>query len=198
MPFALTNTPSTFQDMMNHVFSDMLDVGLLVYMHDILVYAQTHEDHDSRVKKVLEQLQENGLAGSPDRCIWQLQEVEFLGYIIGKNGMKMSPENVKAVLSWKRPGSLTDTQSFLGFANFYRRFIQNYLGVARPLTELTKGEGKNWAWNPQAAAVFQELKRRFTTAPVLAHFDSQQPVIIETDASDFAIDAVLSQRDKEG
>jgi len=70
------------------------------------------------------------------------------GYIIGQDGIKMSPEKVDAVLSWKRPGSLANTQSFLGFANFYRQFIQNYLGVARPLTELTRGEGKNWAWNP--------------------------------------------------
>jgi len=102
------------------------------------------------------------------------------------------------VLSWKRPGSLTDTQSFLGFAIFYRRFIQNYSGVARHLTELTKGEGKNWAWNPRAEAAFEELKRRFTTLPVLAHFGSQRPVIIETDASDFAIGAVLSKRNEEG
>jgi len=84
----------------------------------------------------------------------------------------MLPENVEPVLSWKRPGSLTDTLSFLRFANFYRRFIQNYSGVACPLTELTKGEGKNWAWNPQAEAAFEELKRRFTMAPVLGHFDS--------------------------
>jgi len=158
--------------MMNHVFSDMLDVGILVYMDDILVNTQTHKEHDSRVKRVLERLQENGLVVSPDKCVWRLQEVDFLGYIISTDGIKMSSEKVEAVLSWKRPGSLADTQSFLGFANFYRRFIQNYSGVARPLTELTKGKGKNWAWNPQAEAAFEELKRRFTTAPVLTHFNS--------------------------
>jgi len=183
MPFRLTNAPSTFQDMMNHVFSDMLDVRLLVYMDDILMYAQTQEEHDSQVKKVLERLPENGLAVSPGKCVWRLQEVKFLGYNIGKDGIKMSPEKVEAVLSWKRPGSLTDTQSFLRFGNFYKRFIPNYSGVACPLIELTKGEGKNWTWNPQAEAVFEELKCRFTTVPVLAHFDSQRPVIIETEAS---------------
>jgi len=88
-------------------------------------------------------------------------------------------------------------QSFLGFANFYRRFIQDYSRVARPLTELTKKTGKEWSWNPEAGAAFEELKRRFTTAAILAHFNAEKPVIIETDASDFAIGVVLSQRDEE-
>jgi len=98
MPFGLTNAPSTFQDMMNHVFSDMLDVGVLAYMDDILVYAKTREEHDQIVKEVLKRLQKNGLAVAPEKCLWRLQEVEFLGYIIGRDGIKMSTEKVKAVL----------------------------------------------------------------------------------------------------
>jgi len=110
----------------------------------------------------------------------------------------MSTGKVEAVLSWKTPNSLTEVQSFLGFANFYRRFIKDYSRVARPLTELTKKEtGRNWSWNEEAGAASRELKHRFTTAPILAHFDPTRPVIMETDASDFAIGAVLSQRDKE-
>jgi len=198
MPFGLTNTPSTFQDMMNHIFSDMLDVGVLAYMDDILIYADTEERHDNTVREVLKRLQENGLAVSPEKCVWKTQEVEFLGYIIGQEGIKMSQEKVEAVLSWQRPNSLTEVQSFIGFANFYRCFIQDYSRVARPLTELTKKEAeKEWAWNPEAETAFKELKQRFTTAPVLAHFDASKPVIIETDVSDFAIGAVLSQRDEE-
>jgi len=126
MPFGLTNAPSTFQDMMNHIFSDMLDVGVLAYMDDILIYADTEERHDNTVREVLRRLQENGLAVSPEKCIWKTQEVEFLGYIISQEGIKMSQEKVEAVLSWQRPNSLTEVQSFLGFANFYRRFIQDY------------------------------------------------------------------------
>ena len=110
----------------------------------------------------------------------------------------MSSDKVEAVLKWKNPESLTEVQSFLGFANFYRRFIQDYSRVARPLTELTKKTGGKWAWNPEAEAAFKELKKRFTTAPILAHFDAQRAVIIETDTSDFAIGAVLSQCDEEG
>jgi len=198
MPFGLTNAPSTFQDMMNCVLSNLLDFGVLAYMDDILVYAKTEKEHDRLVKEVLERLQENGLAVSPEKCVWKTQEVEFLGYVIGRDRIKMAKEKVQTVLEWKTPESLTEVQSFLGFANFYRRFIQNYSQVPRPLTELTKKERKeDWAWNQEAQTAFEELKRLFTTAPILAHFDPTRRVIIESDASDFALGAVLSQRDEE-
>jgi len=196
MPFGLTNAPSTFQDMMNHVLSDLLDVGVLAYMDDILVYSKTEDDHNRLVKEVLKRLQDNGLAVSPEKCVWKAEEVEFLGYVIGRNGTQMSQNKVKAVLSWPQPTSLTETQLFLGFANFYRRFIQNYSQIARPLMELTKKTEK-WSWKREAGEAFEKLKQRFTTAPILAHFDPAKPVILETDASDFAIGAVLSQPDEE-
>ena len=158
MPFGLTNAPSTFQDMMNHILSDMLDMGTLAYMDDILVYANTEEKHDEMVREVLKCLQNNGLAISPEKCIWKAQEVEFLGYIIGRNGIRMLEEKVEAILSWKTPESLTETQSFLGFANFYRCFIRDYSRVARPLTELTKKD-REWSGNAEADAAFSELKR---------------------------------------
>jgi len=184
--------------MMNHVFSDMIDLGLLVYMDDFLIYAKTKEEHDQRVKEVLRRLRENRLAVSPDKCVWKTQEVEFLGYVIGRDGIKMAKGKVEAVLEWKTPASLMEVQSFVGFANFYRRFIKDYSRVASPLTELTKKKGEEWEWNQQAEEAFRELKQWFTTAPILAHFDATKPVIIETDASNFAIGAVLSQRDEEG
>ena len=196
MPFGLTNAPSTFQDMMNHVLSDLLDVGVLAYMDNILVYAKTREEHDRLVNEVLRRLQNNGLAVNPEKCVWRAQEVEFLGYVIGRNGIEMAKDKVEAVLNWKTPKSLTEVQSFLGFANFYRRFIRDYSKIARPLTELTKKSDK-WAWNDEAEAAFKELKYRFTSAPILAHFEVEKPVIIETDASDFAIGAIRSQRDEE-
>jgi hypothetical protein len=197
MPFGLTNAPSTFQDMMNHIFRDMIDLGLLAYMDDLLIYADTIERHDEIVQEVLRRLTKNRLAISPEKCVWRTQEVEFLGYIINKDGIKMSQEKVEALLSWKYPSTLTEVQSFLGFANFYRRFIQDYSRVARPLTELTKGDKKDFIWTSDGARAFDELKQRFTTAPILAHFNPQKPVIIESDASDFALGAVLSQRDEE-
>jgi len=137
MPFRLSDTPTTFQDMMNHIFQDMLDLRLLAYMDDLLIYVKTVEEHDKIVQEVLQRLRENKLAMSPDKCIWRQTEVEFLGYLIGREGIKMSLEKVKVVLEWKSPSSLTEVQSFLGFANFYRRFIQDYSRVARLLMELT-------------------------------------------------------------
>jgi len=159
MPFGLTNTPSNFQDMVNHVFSDMIDLGLLVYKDDFLIYAKTQEEHDQRFKEMLRRLQENRLAVSPDKCVWKTQGVEFLGYVIGQDGIKMARGKVEAVLDWKMPVSLMEVQSFLGFANFYRHFIKDYSRVGRPLTELTKGEKKEWEWNQQAEEAFRELKQ---------------------------------------
>jgi len=103
MQFGLTNAPSTFQDIMNHIFSDMLDMGTFAYMEDILVYADTEEKHDETLREVLKRLENNGLAVSPEKCLWKTQEVEFLGYIIGRNGMRMSEETVEAILGWKTP-----------------------------------------------------------------------------------------------
>jgi len=145
---------------------------------------------------VLERLQRNRLAISPEKCVWKTEEVEFLDYVIGRNGIRMDQAKVEAVLSWQQPTSLTETQSFLGFAIFYRRFIKDYSRIARPLTELTK-KTRKWAWNEEAEKAFEELKKRFTMAPILAHFDPAKPVVIETDASDFAIGAVFSQWDDE-
>jgi len=115
MPFGLTNTPSTFQDMMNHVLSDMLDIRVLAYMDNILVYADTEEGHDRTVKEVLKRLQSNGLAISPEKCVWKATEVEFLGYIIGRNGIRMSDDKVQAVLDCKTLRSLTEVQILPGF-----------------------------------------------------------------------------------
>jgi len=193
MPFELSNAPATFQDMMNHIFWDMLDLRLLAYMDDLLIYAKTVEEHNRIIQEVLRRLRENKLAVSPDKCVWRQTEVEFLGYLIGREGIKMSQEKVEAVLEWKSPSSLTEVQSFLGFANFYRRFIQDYSRVAHPLMELMKGNAKDWRWTPEAELAFKELQNRFTTAPILAHFHPQKPVIVETDVSDFALGAILSQ-----
>jgi len=107
MPFGLTNAPSIFQDMMNHILSDLLDAGVIAYMDDILVYGKTEEEHDGQVEEVLKRLQKNQLAVSPEKGAWKTQDVEFLGYVIGKDGIKMSNEKVEAVLGWIIPSSLT-------------------------------------------------------------------------------------------
>jgi len=119
MPFGLTNAPSMFQDMMNHIFSDMLDLGEIGYMEDILIYTKPQAENDNIVRETLKRLQRNCLVVAADKCVWRTTEAEILGYILSRDGVKMAQNKVEAVLSWKTPGSLTEVQAFLGFANFY-------------------------------------------------------------------------------
>jgi hypothetical protein len=120
MPFGLSNAPATFQNMMNHIFRDLLDLGLIVYLDDILIYAETEEEHDCIVTEVLKCLAANGLAISQDKCFWSTTRVDFLGYVISKDGIEMAQDKVQSIRDWERPRSLRDVQSFIGFANFYR------------------------------------------------------------------------------
>jgi hypothetical protein len=109
MPFGLTNIPATFQDMMNHIFRDMLDQGVIAYIDDILIYAEIEEKHDELVKEVLKRLEENGLVISPEKCVWARNKVEFLGYIISEEGIEMAKDKVETVLIWEPPKSLQET-----------------------------------------------------------------------------------------
>jgi hypothetical protein len=119
-------------------------------------------------------------------------------YIISEDGIEMAKDKVQTVLVWEPPKSLKETQAFLGFANFYPRFIKDLSKICRPLTESTKGDAKKWEWTVAMELAFDELKRRFTTAPILRQFDPMKVCIVETDASDFALGAVLSQKGDDG
>ena len=193
MPFGLANAPATFQNMMNDIFRDLLDHGVLVYIDDILIYSETEEEHERLVLEVLKRLKENQLAAAVDKCYWHKASVEYLGYIISGDGISMSSEKVQTVLNWQSPKCVRDVQSFLGFANFYRRFIEGFSKICRPMTDSIRGDKRNFNWSLECEEAFNELKRRFTTAPILEHYDPTLPCIIETDASDFAIGAILSQ-----
>ena len=192
MPMGLINAPSTFQAMMNHLFMDLLDAGVLVYLDDILIYADTEEEHDRLVLEVLKRLTDNHLAVAPQKCKWGVTEVEFLGYIISPQGIGMAEDKVKSILEWKQPTTLKESQSFLGFTNFYRRFIKGFSTIAQALSKGNSLDKKLWRWTEPMAKAFKDLKEAFTTAPVLAHFDPAEPAVMETDASDFGIGAILS------
>jgi hypothetical protein len=144
MPFGLTNTPAIFQDIINHIFRDMLDQGVMAYINNVLIYAEIEKKHDELVKEVLKRLEENGLVISPEKCVWARNRVEFLGYIISKQGIEMAKDKVETVLVWEPPKSLKEIQAFLRFANFYHRFIKDFSKICRPLTESTKGDVKKW------------------------------------------------------
>jgi hypothetical protein len=197
MPFGLSSAPATFQNLMNDVLRDFLDDFAVVYLDDILIFSKTLDEHKRHVRLVLERLRANGLFAKPEKCFFHQNEVEYLGFIVSPSGVKMDPKKVSSVLDWPDPSSVHDVQVFLGFANFYRRFIKGYSKIATPLTRLLKKDRK-FDFDEPARQAFRQLKTAFTTAPVLAHFQPDKPSTIETDASDFAIAAVISQPDAAG
>jgi hypothetical protein len=192
MPFGLTNAPAVFQHMMNNVFHEYLDKFVVAYIDDILVYSRTQEEHDHHVWLVLAKLREEGLYAKLEKCAFDQPQVEFLGFIVSSSGISMDRKKIQTILDWEAPTSVRDIQCFLGFANFYRRFIKDYSSIASPLTRLV-GKDRPFSWTPDAASAFEALKEAFTTAPVLLHPDPSRPFFMETDASDFALGAVLSQ-----
>jgi hypothetical protein len=197
MPFGLTNAPAVFQHMANDVFRDFLDIFLIIYLDDLLIYSKTQEEHNIHVRKVLERLRKYGLYAKLEKCSFDSEQVEFLGYTISSKGIFMDPAKVKTILEWQPPRSVRDVQCFLGFANFYRKFIWNYSKIVLPLTQLTKKD-QAFIWTNEADTAFTQLKKAFTSAPILAHIDPEKPFTIEADASDFALGSILSQPGKDG
>jgi len=145
---------------------------------------------------VLTKLREVELLVKLEKCEFHKYEVPFLGYIVSNQGLKMSPNKIKDVLDWPEPKSVKDVQSFLGFTNFYRRFIKGYSRITTPLSELTKKAAqKVFTLSATAREAFLELKRRFTSTPLLLMFDPEKPIYLETDASDYAIRVYILQPD---
>jgi hypothetical protein len=201
MPFGLTNAPADFQALINDVLRQFLDDFCTAFLDDILIYSNTLEEHKKQVYKVLKALSDAGLHLKPEKCHFHKQEVKYLGFIVGTKGVRMDPDKVSCVRDWQTPGNVTDVQCFLGFANFYRRFIRDYSKVVSPLTSLTKKEGGKYVpfvWGPAQQKAFEDLKKAFTTAPILRHFDYDREIVVETDASDYVSAGVLSQYDDEG
>lgn len=197
LPFGLTNGPATFQNFINDTFMEYLDEFVVAYLDDILVYSNSLEEHREHVKKVLQKLRDAGIQADIDKCEFHTAETKFLGVIVGRNGIRMDPEKIAAIVEWATPTHLKQVQAFLGFINFYRRFIKNFSRVARPLAQLTKKD-KSFEWTPACQRAFDELKKRITEAPILAHFDPELETIVETDSSDYVSAGVLSQRGKDG
>jgi hypothetical protein len=192
MPFGLTNAPATWQAFINNVLREHLDVFVVVYLDDILVYSRTYEEHVGHVRKVLQKLKDANLRIKPQKSEFHKQEVLFLGYVVSKDGLKMDDKKVQVVREWPTPTTVKEVQSFLGFANFYRRFIAHYSRITAPLTALTAKDVR-FEWGKAQQEAFDELKQRFTDQPILLMFDPEKPITVETDASDAALGACLSQ-----
>jgi len=198
MYLGLTNSPTTFQAMMNDLFRDLINQGdIATFIDNILVATDTEEGHNKLVEKVLRRLEENDLFVKPEKCKWKVREVEFLGVVIGPKGVEIQKEKVEGVLSWLAPRNVKKVQKFLDLANLYRRFIKNFTRIAALLYMLVRKEQK-WRWEKEQEEVFEKLKVVFTTEPILVILDINREMRVEADASDYATGGVLSTKCKDG
>ena len=197
MPLGLCNAPAVFQRMMNTIFYDMLDLGVIIYLDDILIYGETEEEVTRLTLEVLKRLREHKLYVKPGKCRFKVQRVEFLGVIVTPGTIEMDPGKLDAIKEWPVPTKVKEMQSFLGFCNFYRRFIPQYSELSRPLHGLTRKETK-WVWTERHAIAYQAVKDQFKVGTVLTHPDPQKPFFVECDSSVYAIGGELYQLDAEG
>jgi len=198
MFFGLTNSPATFQVMMNELLRDLINTGkVAVFINDVIVGTEMEEEHNELVVEVIRRLEENDLFVKLEKCKWKVKEVGFLGVVIGPDGIRMEEEKVKGVLKWLTPKCVKDVQKFLGLVNYYCRFIKGFASVARPLHDMVKKD-KKWDWTQRREKVFRELKEWFTKEPVLAAPDINKKMRMEVDASDYAMEGVLSMECEDG
>ncbi|MBW0549445.1 hypothetical protein O181_089160 [Austropuccinia psidii MF-1] len=197
MPFGLTDAPASFQNLVNDIFADFLDIFVVVYLDDIMVFSSSEEEHVKHVASVLQRLRDNNLFAKARKCVFHASSMEYLGYVVSSDGLRMDSSKVQQILNWPQPKNIKALQSFLGIANFYCCFIKNYSKKITDLTSLLK-EDSPFIFNEEACSQFPILKEAFTTAPILSHFNPSLPTIVDTDASDYALGAVLSQVNDSG
>ncbi|QRW21810.1 Retrotransposable element Tf2 protein [Rhizoctonia solani] len=193
MPFGLTNAPAAFQHFMNNLFRDLIDVTVVIYLDNILIFSEDPKDHPTHVREVLSRLMRNQLFCKLSKCHFHVTTVDYLGIVISPAGFSMDQKKIEAVTSWPTPKTVKQVQAFLGFVNYLRQFIPNFSSVARPLHNLTRKETP-WSWGNLEEAAFQELKTLVTKLLVLIHSNPGLPYYLETDASGVAMGAILSQR----
>ncbi|KAA0060093.1 uncharacterized protein E6C27_scaffold39G00090 [Cucumis melo var. makuwa] len=192
MPFGLTNAPATFCTLINQVFHEYLDKFVVVYLDDIVVYSTTMEEHRDHLQKVFQKLKENQLYVKREKCSFAQEWINFLGHVIECGRIGMEEGKIVAIRDWTMPKSVSELRSFLGLANYYRRFVEGFSKRASPLTELLKKD-VHWNWDPECQAAFDDLKQAMMEGPLLGIADVTKPFEVETDASDYALGGVLLQ-----
>ena len=191
MSFSLTNVSVAFQQFMNNIFSNFLDVCVMIYLDDILIYLNNMSKHHQHVKEVLKHFHKASLYAKAEKCKFHSELVEYLGYILFPSGLTISNDKVKIIQDWPEPKKVKDIQSFLGFANFYCQFIFNYLNIVILLIYLT-WKDIPWKFDSSCWDAFNFLKKVFTSTPILTHWIPDAQLIMETNASDYALTAILS------
>lgn len=201
MPFGLTNAPATFQRLMNVTLAGLNWKTCLVYIDDILIFSRTFDEHMSRLREVFDRLRGSNLKVKPSKCRFAYFETNYLGHVISEKGIRPDPDKVKAILNWHEDRikkDITQVRSFLGICNYYRRFVRNFAQKAHPLTDLLKKNTNITEWSQECSIAFNTLKSCLITQPVMRYPDFTKPFLLQVDASNFGIGAVLAQCDEKG
>ena len=195
LSFGLTNAPSCFQNVMNKIFSDMIGKTVLIYLDDILIFSKSKREHEEHLRRVLGRLRKHQLYAKLSKCSFFQQQLKYLGHVVTHDGVKVDPDKVAAVATWEEPTNVPELRKFLGFANYFRKFLKGYAKHVAPLNTLLKN-GVNWHWAAAEQAAFAWAKNALQTAPVLAMPNFAEPFEVRCDASGFGTGAVLMQGDR--
>ncbi|GJZ91458.1 putative reverse transcriptase domain-containing protein, partial [Tanacetum coccineum] len=195
MPFGLTNAPAVFMDLMNRVCKPYLDKFVIVFIDDILIYSKNKEEHEKHLKIILELLKNEQLYAKFSKCDFWLESVQFLGHVINNKGVHVDPAKVEAIRNWSAPTTPKEVRQFLGLAGYYRRFIEGFSLISKPLTKLTE-KNKKYEWGTEEDEAFQTLKQKLCSAPILALPEGTENFVVYCDASHKGYGAVLMQREK--
>ena len=198
MPFGLCNAPATFERLMERVLRGLQWQVAVVYLDDVIVWGRTFEEHYQRLATVLGRFRTAGLKLKPKKCDLFKTEVSFLGHLVSAEGVRTDPAKVAVIRSWPRPANVTQVRSFLGLASYYRRFIAHFAEIARPLHALTNKSQREFVWTDACQMAFEHLQDALATAPVLRYPNPGKRYILDTDASNCTIGAVLSQEGEHG
>ncbi|GJU02776.1 putative reverse transcriptase domain-containing protein [Tanacetum coccineum] len=195
MPFGLTNAPAVFMDLMNRVCKPYLDKFVIVFIDDILIYSKNKQEHEEHLKLILELLKKEELYAKFSKCEFWIPKVQFLGHVIDSEGIYVDPVKIESIKDWASPKSPTEICQFLGLAGYYRRFIEGFSKITKPMTKLTQKKVK-FVWGDKQEETFQLLKKKLCSAPILALPEGSEDFIAYCDASKKGLGAVLMQRQK--
>ncbi|GJZ08684.1 putative reverse transcriptase domain-containing protein [Tanacetum coccineum] len=195
MPFGLTNAPAVFMDLINQVCRPYLDKFVIVFIDDILIYSKTKEEHDAHLRLILELLKKEELYAKFSKCDFWLSKVQFLRHVIDSEGIHVDPAKIKSIKNWESPKTPTKIRQFLGLAGYYRRFIEGFFKIAKPMMKLTQKSVK-FDWGEKEETIFKTLKQKLFSASILALPEGSENFVVYCDASHKGLGAVLMQKEK--
>ena len=203
MPFGLTNAPATFQRLMESCLGDLHLQYCIIYLDDIIVFSKMPDEHIKQLQSVFKKLDQAGLCLKPSKCEFFKKTVEYLGHIVSENGIETNSKKIEAIVKWPQPQTVTQMHSFLGFCNYYRKFIHRYAQIAKPLYKLisgdqTKTKQAKLFWDEKCEQASKALKDICSHTPVLAYADYTKLFQVHTDASELGLGAVLYQEQDDG